>query len=521
MKKIREAIQKIKSKFSKIEKIYRIANVILEFLFSILLAFAIYKITYIKTTLYIIPMDYLCLAILSGMIILVITIWNGIYYKEKIEKIFLSILIPIGMLYLVLMVPYYVPDEAPHVIRAYETYKGEFISSLNQEGKHRANIPLDLKELNLSNLNDYQTLMEQSQKTTDYSKKEEAYTEAQAYPGILYIFSGLGMLLGETIGLNIILTMYLARICNFIFFLVLAYYAVKKIPFGKLMLSVYLLTPMVLQQAASISPDSMINGIAIFFIAYILYLAFKAERMCKTEIVMILGISAFLAVAKVVYMPLVFLLLLLISNKNITKKQKLIVIVGSITIAVLLGASWYLYQTRYQDEREYVKQRNIDSIEQIKNIIAHPLGYVKTLKNTAEKMGKTYLLDLVGASLGWQDIKISNLTIMFALFLILISGWFEKNEIAFNTKQRIGTLVIALGTILLVFTALYISWTEVGAGIVVGVQGRYFIPVAILIGLCLCLKENYIKIKYVTEIYYLLFCLINFSAIGSIIQFFA
>ena len=207
-------------------------------------------------------------------------------------------------------------------------------------------------------------------------------------------------------------------------------------------------------------------------------------------------------------------------NKKITKKQKLIIIIGSITIAIILGASWYLFQTRYHDERQYVLERNINSTEQIKNILSQPLQYLKTLGNTFEKMGTTYTLDMVGLNLGWQDIQTPIATTILALFLIIISGWFEKHEVSLNKKQKIWTLLIVIGTILLVFTALYIAWTEVGAGIVVGVQGRYFIPVAILIFLCLCMRENHVKIKNIKEIYYILFCIINFCAINSVIEFF-
>lgn len=513
-------MERIKEKTQKLEKVLRIPIIIIEFLVAIVLAYAIYKMAYWKNTTGVISKGYLCLAIANGMLILAIILWNWIQYHDKIEKIFLSLVIPIGILYMVLMVPYYVPDEAPHIIRAYETYHGEFIASFNEEGKHRAMIPTDLKNINLSNLRDYHTLKNQLEQKTDYEKKEEAYTEAQSYPGILYVFSGIGMLLAEIFNLNIIVGMYLARICNFIFFLLLAYYAVKKIPFGKLLLSCYFLMPMMLQQAASVSPDSMINAIAIFFIAYVLYLAFKAESIKKREIGMILGASAFLAVAKVVYLPIVFLLFFLMLNKKIAKKTKILLLVSSIILSVLLGIMWYFYQTKYQDERQYVQERNINGTEQIKNILSQPVEYAKTFNHTLNQMGTTYLWDMIGLNLGWQDIQVSKISILLALFLLVSSAWVENHEIAFQGKQRIVTLCIAIGIILLVFTAMYIGWTEVGTGIIVGVQGRYFIPIGILIFLCLCMKENCVKIKHIKEIYLILFSIINFSAIGSVIQFF-
>ena len=106
------------------------------------------------------------------------------------------------------------------------------------------------------------------------------------------------------------------------------------------------------------------------------------------------------------------------------------------------------------------------------------------------------------------------------IFILIIAGWFEKNEIAMNGKQRLWVLAISFGIILLVFTAMYISWSIVGSQIISGVQGRYFIPTAILILLCLSLKNNYLKIRHIKTIFMCSMILINIIAIKSIIQFF-
>lgn len=426
----------------------------------------------------------------------------------------------IGLIYLFSMVPYQVADEPAHIIRAYEVYNGQFIADLNENGQHRATIPKALADYNLANIKNYSDLQEKWNIETDYNETQEVYTEAQSYCGISYIFSGLGLWIAKILNLNILIGIYLARLFNFIFFVILGYFAIKKIPFGKMLLTLYMFMPMVIQQAASVSPDSIINAVSIFFIAYVLYLTFKAEQISKKEIVMIFAITAFLAIAKIVYVPLVGLLFLLICNKNIDKKKKIIVIVGSILIGAIIGISWYLYQSRYVDEREYVQQNNINATEQVKSIISNPINYANTLKDTIEKVGKDYILGLVGANLGWQSIQIPEIYIMATLFVVLISGWFEKNEISFNWKQRLWALAISVGIILLVFTAMYLSWTVVGADVIIGVQGRYFIPVAILIMLCLCMKDNYVKIRHIRTVFMLFMIFINCIAISTIINFF-
>ena len=446
-----------------------------------------------------------------------------IYKKitEKWENIFLIFIIPIGLIYLCSMVPYQVADEPAHIIRAYEVYNdGQFIAKLDENSKHRAIIPKALAEYNLSNIKNYEDLQEKWQIKTDYNETQEVYTEAQGYCGIAYIFSGFGLWIAKILNLNILVGIYLARLLNFTFFVLLGYFAIKKIPFGKMVLTLYMFMPMLIHQAASVSPDSMINAVAIFFIAYILYLTFKAEQVSKKEIAMIFGITIFLSLVKIVYLPLVGLLLLLICNKKIEKKKKLIIIIGSILIGLIVGASWYLYQSQYIDEREYVQSNNINATEQIKGILSNPINYAKTLKNTFNVMGEDYLLGLVGNKLGWQSISVSDTYIIITIFILIIAGWFEKNEIAMNGKQRLWVLAISFGIILLVFTAMYISWSIVGSQIISGVKGRYFIPTAILILLCLSLKNNYLKIRHIKTIFMCSMILINIIAIKSIIQFF-
>ena len=62
-------------------------------------------------------------------------------------------------------------------------------------------------------------------------------------------------------------------------------------------------------------------------------------------------------------------------------------------------------------------------------------------------------------------------------------------------KQKLWMLFLGISTILIIELAMYISWSSVGSTRLEGIQGRYFIPVAILILLPMCMKNNYVKFK--------------------------
>ena len=55
--------------------------------------------------------------------------------------------------------------------------------------------------------------------------------------------------------------------------------------------------------------------------------------------------------------------------------------------------------------------------------------------------------------------------------------------------------MVALAAGSLIQLAMYLTFSPVGANFIGGVQGRYFVPIFILPLLCICMKENYIKLK--------------------------
>ena len=60
----------------------------------------------------------------------------------------------------------------------------------------------------------------------------------------------------------------------------------------------------------------------------------------------------------------------------------------------------------------------------------------------------------------------------------------NKKKVELNLARKIWVALIMLGTGILIVTAIYIQWTslwEVGKDSILGVQGRYFIPVAALL----------------------------------------
>lgn len=495
-------------------------GVIIEFLFSLILAISVYKIIMYNNYYNHISYKNILLASVMGIFILYIIILNCIKNKKKYEKLFLNFMIPIGLLFLVLMIPGFVADEPAHIYRAYDISKGIFITPIDEDGKSSSNIPKDLNLNERDSFDNYKALNDKLHEESNYEETEELFNPAQGYNPIMYIFSSIAFLIGRTFSLNTFLVVYLARIFNFIIFLILGYYAIKLIPIGKLVLFIYFFNPMLIHQAASVSADSIINSIVLFFIAFVLHLYCQEKEMTKKQKIIFIINAIAISLAKYVYFPVIFISLILLKSKAIGEKKNRKILYITIGITLILAIASYLIGSRYEDLGVYAKEHNVNSIEQIKNIITHPITYISTIFYTLSQFGEYYFYGFAGKYLGWINILVNSVPILIYGFLLGISPILEKNEKQLQKKDKIIFNIVFLIVFVLVLTGMYLINSEVGSNIIEGVQGRYFIPIVLLPLITVIMKKNYVQYKHIFSIIILVLCFADFSALHMIYKFF-
>ncbi len=489
----------------------------LEFILSLLITYVMLRFVIIKNYAGYNSLKHIIMMVIFGLAILLIIIYNCKKNKGKIEKIVIGFLIPIGMMYLVFMLPSQVPDEQAHLRRAYEISEGVFIGRKDTISV----IPRDLQTKIKPNLESYRQFSENLAGKTDYNDKVEVNNPAGTYPFILYIFSSIGFVISKFFGLNILIGCYLAKLMNFIVFLIAAYYVLKIIPFGKYAMTAVMFMPMFLHQATSTSADCLINIISMIFIAYLLHLYFRKEKVRKREGVLLVILGMLLSIVKYVYLPIVGLAFIFMFSKNMSKKYKIILLSTLVILSLMAAGGYYIFTSGYGTAfTNYFESNNVNASEQIKGIISNPSSFLNTLNYTFKNMGETYIYQMVGIALGWLCIYPNRIWITIYIFVMIASCFIENNRVAFNWKQKLWACLISIGIILLIVTGMYITWSGVGNIIVDGVQGRYFIPVAFVVLLCLCKKENYIKIKNVEYKFPILLCLLNLPVLSTIYHFF-
>ena len=332
-----------------------------------------------------------------------------------------------------------------------------------------------------------------------------------------YFIPAIGLTFGRIIGLNTAFTFLLARLFNLLFYIGMGYFAIKLLPFGKKAVVGLFLMPMAIHQAMSLSYDVFVNITALFIIAATLHLAFQEEER-KRFIVLGIFITIFALILfnikshayfLVSFFPLLVLALTKISlsvqQMSILKK---IVFVG---IVVFIVGFFALYVTHFFQNLPYnptyiTLSGSIPKTESysVSYFITHPTSLFRLFLSTFRVMWKWYIVSFIGGYLGWLDFMVPSWTTSIYLFLLIVLSLKRiEEEKILQRKYKISFMGISILTVLFIIFGMAISWTVLTSPIVEGVQGRYFIPIAPLV--LICIPSNYIMVdqkydKYIISV---------------------
>ena len=434
-------------------------------------------------------------AFLIAIILIVLISSIIIYYSKNInvEKAFLYTVPAICIIFLIAMPIFKNHDEIWHWYRAYEVSEGALISGI--KGTTMPEAVYSVMPLEEWEGIKYSTLKEKSNIVLDETK--EAFISAgtaSVYSPIQYIPQTIGILLGKIFTDSILSIGYMARIFNMIIAILFTFLAIKIIPFGKKIILLIMYIPIIIEGFTSLSPDAMTISVSFLFIAYVFNLRFNPDiKQINLKHKIILAIlSIIIALCKIVYIPLVGLLMLLPKEKFKSTKQKWINVVLIGGVALIINLIWLKISAAYLTDF-----RGGDSKFQVLNILMNPINYMQMLLYSIDLNGNSYILSMFGSNLGWGELVNLNSIIPYALFILLIGITIIENDIKdkFNIFDKTIIILIILAIGGLIFTSLYVQWTTVGSTSIQGVQGRYLLPIlpliAILIGSCVKVKNNY------------------------------
>lgn len=433
---------------------------------------------------------------------MLLLIYSIMVCDYRIEKVYLIAATAIGLFYLISITPFSVPDEGYHYRTSFQLSNiimlhwkdnaladATYFNYVHFSGHH------NVSSAYIRVLREFFLPFNNSKTVTI------PMTRNLNYFGY-YLPQALGIAFARIFRLNVILTFYLGRMFNLAFYIICTYFAIKKTPWFKTVFFLLSVTPMAMQQAASYSYDAFINGLAFLLIAYFINAIYGEDKLKKEDFTVIIFCSVLLAPAKVVYYPILFLVLLVPMEKFKSKKQRRVIIffvlgVSLLTIIPFNLVSLGKHFAGASGTLNWEGQHNYS----VHFIFKHPLETVAIFGRTLVHNGLEYFRESFGLRLSGLTLSLPSYVIwLFVIFVILAIFSNNNHQSNQNTnvyitrKQKIFYCIISSIIILLTLLAAFLGWTSNTRSIILGVQGRYFIPILPL--LCLAISNNKPIIKY-------------------------
>ena len=386
----------------------------------------------------------------------------------------LNVFIPVGN----------VPDEInAHIKNAYHISNN--ILGIQDDVNNIKMRKCDLDIFNYGYANDVvmnryvQNVLNKNSGETELVDSEQKVVQVGIYM-YTYFVSGLGIAIGRLLNLNGLLCVLLGRFLNFSLFLLALGYCLKKTPKFKEIFVMLALFPITLQQAFSVSYDSIVLSLA-FLITSLTMQLFYNRKLGKKEIILLV-ISCLLlipcksfAYSPLVLAPLSFFIKDIDFERFKNKK-------GYITIGVILALLCFAYILA-----AIILGRMVSNVS-VLYLAIHPRFFYTVLRQTLYNRSNFYILSAVGGSMElchvgiFAPIILGYICVMSILISKINPGLLGIKKI----NQYIFALIIIicfLGTLSGMYT-----WScsigLFGGSVIEGFQGRYILPVIPLLFLC-------------------------------------
>ena len=444
---------------------------------------------------------------------------------ERPEYIFVILATVMGIAVAVINPPFQECDGPSHFYKAMDVSYGNILGSFGNfsHGDGVINVPENVSDISYRQItpdgsegSEYVNYL----KTHKFSNVKVEMTYYESVTSIVYWPQGLGIFIGRALNLSIYGVVLMGRLFNLLTYVMLGFFAIRFIPCYKNLLAMLAVMPLSIYQAASLSQDAVLNGFGFLFIALCLYYVFDENVKLSWKHTLLLGFLLLgMFLCKYVYACMGLLVFLIPKNKfESNRKYWKAFAITLIPFAILCIYIMSRVSTGISG-LQAVGGASSD-MTQLQYLMANPLAGVKVIFSTVLVQTNEYLHQL--NILGSLNYPLSMLMIIAPCFLTavgMLDGQSMDGKI--KVRQRVLLIVTFIITAVAVMLGLYIAdgyANPVGATVVGGVQGRYFIILIILPFIALVsdkIKHNInhftIKVSAIMGIMllYALFILIN------------
>lgn len=451
------------------------------------------------------------IALLFLAIILAITMCkNG---KCQLAVAYFVALVLMGTLFTVIMPPLTVPDEESHFFVAYDL--SNRIMHQEETDIYGNRIMRETDKDSITYLHNaasirrwYATLLEpvDVDKMTVNSKWASV---SPTTPGYTYFAAALGISFARICKMNGHWLLLMGRLLNLLVVAAIMAVGLHLVPFAKKYFCILGLLPEVVYLAASYSYDALNLALCFLAFAYFFYMISGDKKVKLFHLAIFVGIIIIMIPIKLVY--ILFLgLLILVPIEKLQINKKALAGIGSIAIACVV----FFLIMRWKDVVVLLNGLDYNTEEvhvSLRYILENPKTAIYVLINNFMQNIDYYVCSIAGEFVGRDryevllDLAYLPQWMMIVIGILLAMGIYTEEKADLSIGKKLWVIVISAGSCLLIWLSMYLANNTVDMNIIHGVQGRYFLPILLLLPALFGKKEQIVSCKECDRNNYIIF----------------
>lgn len=290
----------------------------------------------------------------------------------------------------------------------------------------------------------------------------------------LKICKGLGIPFGRMIRLG--------RLGNLFVYAAVMFFAIKKTPVGKAVMAVVALLPTSIFMACVYSYDSAVTAWIYLSMACLLKEILTPEaKISWKSYGLILAAFVLGCCAKAVYAPMILIGLLLPASKFRNKKQGIAMRLGFVLALLGLLSTFVLPVLLAPKATGDLRGGDTSEIGQMSYVLGNFIAYIQILfRNIFHQLPDFVLGKDIFSVQG--HLAAGGFTWLTGALVVYTVTTDTKTTVPerLSGRQKSWIFLMLGGAVLLIWTSMYISYTEPGMVTIAGVQGRYYMPILFL-----------------------------------------
>ncbi|WP_069162044.1 DUF2142 domain-containing protein [Nocardia altamirensis] len=407
-----------------------------------------------------------------------------------------------GGLFTVITPPFWGHDEITQFGRAYQVAHGGLLPQQIHDNRgvaYGGDVPKSITALMGYALRDYTTNPDEPDSMVEdpgaYDRLGGAavsdatepvwFTNTAAYSPVPYIPAAVGIRLAELFDLDVAGMVALTRLAGLLSYLTVVgfgLYALRRYRAQWLAFTVAVL-PIAVFQAGTVTADTMTNALAIMVSALLVKALFLGDRLGRVETGALLAATILLPVSKPTYVLLAMLVVLVPAQRFGFSGWQRAIPWFFAAVGGLVFAAWMKVAAPTGDGMGLMRPQHqwysVRPGDQLRGILTDPGHFLSVFGESIALRDERWFSQFFG-ELGFAYIDVPALTMLACLFAFAVSIGVADRMTAATFRRTLLVALTVAASVAMIYVTLYMSFTPVGYYIIDGVQGRYFVPLAIV-----------------------------------------